>query len=245
MSGWNLRTGEPSDVFLLFSFWRSVLHKNSKLLPFFSVTPTKEGDQLFILRVESLWFMSCFLLPNTSLLCDWQWASASPGVPSERRWTSRDGGGHFRDTTWKLGARTMWIKPKGTSPSRKSRTPHVERLSRNDRRGCQEQLPFLCLMKNFGIRGVFPTHIMWVPCSLACVHFGVLVLESVGVFTAFCKVTVLRVVKWFFEFWCGSVASTFPSCLAGSILSLSLQTCHGRTWYFSLGVTKVEGFSLL
>lgn len=52
MSGWNLKTGEPSDFFLLFR--RSILHKNNKLLPLFSVTPTKEGDQLFIFRVVIL-----------------------------------------------------------------------------------------------------------------------------------------------------------------------------------------------
>lgn len=32
---------------------------------------------------------------------------------------------------------------------------------------CQEQLPFLCLMKNFWV-GVTPTHAMWMPCSLSC-----------------------------------------------------------------------------
>lgn len=62
----------------------------------------------------------------------------------------------------KTDCRTMWINPKGTSPSRKSKIPHVERLSRETSvRGCQEQLPFLCLMKNFGTGGFFfPTRTM-------------------------------------------------------------------------------------
>lgn len=84
------------------SFSVSGIESFIKIISFcccFQCLPPRKVTGL-VLRVTSLEVMSCFLLPNTSLLHDWQQASDSPAVPSERRrQTNRDGRGQDHGVT--------------------------------------------------------------------------------------------------------------------------------------------------